>query len=609
MTAGPETAPSRAVVRTVLPNGVTLLVRHDPAAEAVAIVTWVRAGYFDEPDAVGGIAHVLEHMYFKGTPRFGPGEIATATKACGGFLNAATIYDHTAYYAVVPAARFETALDIQHDAWANSRIDADELRRELEVIIQEAQRKRDSPGAVAVETLFEVLHDRHRMRRWRIGHEDVLRRLTRDDVLGFHRTHYGPANTILAIVGHVDPAAVLSAVAARHGTAAPHAPPRDRGPVETTPPGRRWREWAGDIANAELVLGWRTVPPTHADAAPLALAADVLGTGRGSRLWRAVRERGLAPAISASHYTPTELGVFVVHGDAPPATAESALRTMWQEVQRLARDGPAPHELERVRRLHAVRRRRRLESMDGQAMELARWEALGDETWGDAWEAQLAACTPATVREALARWCAPDQVSVVVYRPHAMSPVGGDADGFARLEPPVPLPPPVPPPDVPATLPAAPAEWLEQRDGVHVFRTRRGVPLLVQHVPGMPIVHLGASLLGGAATDAPHEAGLSLLAARTMARATTTLEAAAMAATTEWLGGGIAASGGADTMGWYCSVPPDAFAPAAQLLADVVLRPRLDAETIATERRVMIVDAVQLRDDMARWPMRLAIDA
>lgn len=609
MTSPAPPAGAREVRRTVLPNGCTVLVRRDPSADAVAIVTWIRAGYFDEPDELGGIAHVLEHMYFKGTPRFGPGEIAAATKACGGYLNAATIYDHTAYYAVVPAARFEDALDIQHEAWARSTIDAGELRRELEVIVQEAQRKRDTPGAVAVETLFEVLHDRHRMRRWRIGHDDVLRRLTRDDLLGFYRAHYGPANTIVAIVGAVDPDAALAAVAARHGTAAGGRPPRDRGPDEIAPPGRRWREWAGDLSNAELVIGWRTVPPSHPDAPALDLAADVLGTGRGARLWRAVRERGLAPSVSASHYTPTELGVFVVHADAPPATAEQALRTMWHEVRRLAQDGPAAHELDRVRRLYAVRRRRRRESMDGQAMDLARWEALDDRSYGDAWEARLAACTPDDVRDALARWCAPAQASVVVYRPASMAAIGADTDGFARLETPVPATPVAPLPQVPPLVAGGRATFVEQRDGVHVFRTARGVPILVQHVPGLPIVHLGASLLGGAAQDAPAHAGCALLAARAMARATTSLDPAAMAATTEWLGGGIAASAGADTLGWYLSVPPDAFAPATQLLADVVLRPRLAPGTIATERQLMAVDAAQLRDDMARWPMRLALDA
>src|SRR5919204_413495 len=192
------------VRRAVLPNGLTVLVRRDDSAPVVAIVTYVKAGYFDETDDVVGIAHVLEQMYFKGTERRGVGEISKETKRAGGYLNAHTIYDHTSYYTVLPASGFEAGLAIQADAYANSAIDAAELAKELEVIIQEAKRKADNPSAVAVETLYEVLHDRHRLRRWRIGHESGLRALTRDHMMGFYRNFYRPSATILSIVGDVN---------------------------------------------------------------------------------------------------------------------------------------------------------------------------------------------------------------------------------------------------------------------------------------------------------------------------------------------------------------------------------------------------------------------
>src|SRR5918911_576649 len=118
-----------SVHRTVLPNGLKVLIKPDFSAPVVAIVTFVSAGYFDETDDVVGIAHVLEHMYFKGTPTRGVGEIAKQTKAVGGYLNASTIYDHTLYYAVVPSSGFRQALDVQADAYRNSSIDAGELAK------------------------------------------------------------------------------------------------------------------------------------------------------------------------------------------------------------------------------------------------------------------------------------------------------------------------------------------------------------------------------------------------------------------------------------------------------------------------------------------------
>src|SRR3954469_2690309 len=260
--------------RKVLPNGLTVLVRQDRSAPVVAIVTYVSAGYFDETDDVVGIAHVLEHMFFKGTPSRAVGEIARQTKAAGGYLNAATIYDHTSYYAVLPASGFVQGLDVQFDAFANSLIDAEELGRELEVIIQEAKRKADNPGAVATETLYELLHDRHRIRRWRIGREPGLRALTREQLVGFYRNFYHPGNTVLSIVGDVDPDAVMREVTRRYGALPAGEPTHAPGPDEEGPPGFRYREWTGDIGQAQVAIGWRT-PATLDDATP---GLDLLAT-------------------------------------------------------------------------------------------------------------------------------------------------------------------------------------------------------------------------------------------------------------------------------------------------------------------------------------------
>src|SRR5918999_846526 len=235
-------------------------------------------------------------------PARGVGEISKETKSAGGFLNAGTIYDYTSYYTVLPSSGFVAGLEIQADAYARSAIDADELRKELEVIIQEAKRKADNPGAVTIESLYELLHDTHRMRRWRIGREDGLRALTRAHVAGFYRNFYRPHNTILVIVGDVDPEHALQHVERLYGPLADGDIPRSKGPEERARTGFRFREMSGDITQTQLAFGWRTVPTLHHDTPLLDAAAAVLGTGRASRLYRAVRERKLAASISAYNY-------------------------------------------------------------------------------------------------------------------------------------------------------------------------------------------------------------------------------------------------------------------------------------------------------------------
>ncbi|MBI2797058.1 MAG: insulinase family protein [Gemmatimonadetes bacterium] len=600
------------VQRLVLDNGLTLLVRRDTTAPVVAIVTWVKAGYFDEADDVVGISHVLEHMYFKGTPTRGPGEIAKATKAGGGILNAGTIYDHTAYYTVLPAARLAAGLDIQFDAYAHSVIDAGELARELEVIIQEARRKADDPGAVTIETLYEVLHDRHRMRRWRIGREPLLRSFTRDTVDAFYRAHYRPSNTVLAVVGDVDPGEVVAGVAARWGTLPAGAVARDRGPREEGPAGFRWRELEGDIVQGHAAIGWRTTPLDHPDTPRLDLAAAVLGSGRASRLYRAVRDRQLASDVGAFHYTPTELGVFALHVEGPAATLAAATRAAWAEVHALAADGVLERDLVRARRLHEARWLRRLESMDGQAMHLAEWEASGDWRAGDRYLAALLTATPADVTGAIRRHLDAAQASAVAYRPRGQPPlVGAGEDPRRWLDAARPARPPLADvADLPAVVapPRAPA-LVEERGPTTVHRTAHGVPVIVRRRPGSPMVHLAVTALGGAVDDPVAVAGRTALALRSSVRGTTVRGAAALARATEELGGSLGPNVTSDSFGWSISVPLARLPEATALLAEVVLEPAFAPEAIEAERAKLMSDLASLRDDMYAWPMRLMLDA
>ncbi|NOT07771.1 MAG: insulinase family protein, partial [Gemmatimonadales bacterium] len=342
---------TEGVHRLVLPNGLVLLAQRDAAAPAVAVVSHVRAGFFDEPDRLSGVSHVLEHMLFKGTPTRGVGAIARETKEAGGYLNAATSYDYTTYYAVLPARSLPVALDLQADALRRSLIDRDELRRELVVIIEEAKRKLDTPGAVAAETLHALLFDRHRIRRWRIGTEAHLAALTREDVSGYYRSRYVPERTIVAMVGDLEPSSALEAARDLFGSWPAAQGASDPSPEELPHREVRVRTLRGDVRTAELVLGWRGVPALHDDAAALDVAGIILGSGRPSWLYRTLRDPGIVTSVAAWHYSPTEVGVFSIGADLDPSRLDQAIGVMAGEVARLRSYGPSPGDMARIRPL------------------------------------------------------------------------------------------------------------------------------------------------------------------------------------------------------------------------------------------------------------------
>jgi zinc protease len=596
-----------------LENGLTVLVREDHSAPVVAIVTHVKAGYFNEPDRLVGISHVLEHMYFKGTERRGVGDLARETKAAGGYLNAGTIYDYTSYYTVLPSSALELGLDIQSDALLNSKIDEEELRRELEVIIEEARRKLDNPGAVAAESLYEEMFEVHRMRRWRIGTEEGLRRLTRADVWEYYRNLYRPSNIVLVIAGDVDPERTFELVERYYGGMPAGEVVRDRSPEEPERRGFRFREQCGDIVQTQMEWGWRTPGTLDPDTPVLDLLAAVLGQGRASRLYGGVREAGWVSAIGAGNYTPTELGVFRVSAELAPADTRGALEAIWREVEAVRREGIAPAELERAKSLLEAGLLARLETVQGQANLLAEWQALGHWRLAEQYMDRLLSATPGDVQRVAREYLALDRATVLVYRPQ-----GAEALGWTAEE-------------VEAMLREAAAAgarvavpgWVEEagvgkggrldaayqeagyEDGVHFYELSNGVRVAIKPRRRSALVSMAICGLGGAVDETEETAGLTSLMAQASVKGTKTRSAARLAVEMEALGGAISPVVSSDLFYWIATVPSRHFEQALSLVADAALGAVFPEKEVERERSVALRRLARLRDDMYRYPLSL----
>jgi zinc protease len=235
--------------------------------------------------------------------------------------------------------------------------------------------------------------------------------LSSTDALG------GTVRTIVAIAGAVDPDRALALARAAYGDWPSSAGAVDRSPEEHEHREVRARTLRGDVSQAELVLGWRAVPPLHPDATALDLAAAVLGSGRGSWLYRSLREPGIVTWVAAHHYAPTELGIFSVSAELPRYRLVWAIAGVADAMSGVALWGRGVVVLDRARTGVRARWARRLESMEGRASALAAAEALEDVGLLDREYAQLARVGPADVRQAVARHLAPDGVAGVAYLP------------------------------------------------------------------------------------------------------------------------------------------------------------------------------------------------
>ncbi|MGE3536495.1 MAG: M16 family metallopeptidase [Candidatus Tectimicrobiota bacterium] len=386
-----------------LRNGFQVVVLEDHSAPVVALQTWVRFGSADEEPNDAGIAHVFEHMLFKGTTRFPQGEIAGLIEGAGGSVNAWTSYDETVFHVTIASRFWETGFDVLSDAILHSLFTPHDLAHEKEVVYEEFRRGKDSPDREIGERLFELTFTTHPYRRPIIGFEDTFTRITSDDMRRIFQTWYVPNNMLLVAVGDLDTEVLLRAVEERFGNiAARPLPPRPRPeePLQATP---RVAVLPFQAELARIEIAFPSVEATDPRVPALDLLSDLLGSGYNSALYMALkRRRELAHDVYAFNYTPRDRGVFLLGASCEPAQVPEVLRGLMQQVHEPAVT-LSDHELTVAKTRivsHFVHAR---ETYQGIADQLGRSALIyGDPNYGAHYIAAVEALTHTDLREAAA---------------------------------------------------------------------------------------------------------------------------------------------------------------------------------------------------------------
>lgn len=344
---------------TVLANGLTVVVVPSRRAPVVATALAYRAGTRDEAVGFGGTAHFLEHMMFKGSAEYGPGRIDHLTQMLGGSNNAFTSHDLTLYYFTFAADRWTRALDVEQDRMRGLLLDPVELDSERRVILEEISMYRTEPWDVLDEKVHQDFFPDHAYGRPVLGTRDELARIDRQVLGEFHRRFYSPENAVLAVVGDVDPQRAADEVAARFGAlGVPSEPsePSSRALPESSPASgtRRFERRQGELARFLLALP--APPGNHVDHPTLRLALAVLGSGRSSRLHRALVDEGrLCLWVAADLQESLDAGMVsiaaeLVPGVDPARVEEEILRCLAD----LRREPPTEAEAARALRMEVA---------------------------------------------------------------------------------------------------------------------------------------------------------------------------------------------------------------------------------------------------------------
>ena len=361
----------------MLPGGAKLVTAAMPERLSASVVFMFGGGSRLEDERLAGVSHFIEHLFFKGTQKRPTSkEIADAIEGIGGFVNASTDKELTAYWTRVPSEHLDVGLDVLFDIVSNSRLDPADVERERLVILEELKMYQDQPQDYVLNLFEELMWPGHPLGRDIAGTDESVSRLTRDDILEYADAHYRLPNLVIGAAGALDEGATLAAVRPRLTLAAD-----PNGMLEALAPAplggahllvRRQR-----TEQAHICLGVRAFSYLHEDRYALDLLNTVLGEGMSSRLFLNIRERlGLAYDVHSFTQKHRDTGYLGVYLGVDPKKAVEAVQAVVAALQDFCDREVERDELDRAKEFTKGRLRLELETTNGVAFWLTYQELL-----------------------------------------------------------------------------------------------------------------------------------------------------------------------------------------------------------------------------------------
>jgi zinc protease len=414
-----------------LDNGLKLLVEEDHRAPVVVSQVWYRAGSLDEINGKTGVAHVLEHMMFKGTEQVPAGQFSRMIASAGGRENAFTSQDYTTYFQQLEKSQLPLSFKLEADRMAHLNFSDEEFSKEIKVVMEERRwRTEDKPQSKVREQFYITAYQAHPYGRPVVGWMNDLENMTAADAREWYNTWYAPNNATLVVVGDVNADEVYQLAKQYFGPLKPHALPARKPQQEPKQIGERRINVKAQAKLPYLMMGFH-VPPLLTEQADdeayaLEILTAVLSGNASSRLnQHLVREQQIAIDVDAG-YDMLQRGrqsLFVLDGTPSEGkTVADLQQAIWQELQAIQTNGVTEQELQRVKAQVIAADVYQRDSMFYQAMQLGMLESIG-YSWKmlKDYPARLSAVTAAQVQAVAKKYLNPDNMTIAVLDPQPMT--------------------------------------------------------------------------------------------------------------------------------------------------------------------------------------------
>ena len=594
-------------LRYQLDNGLTVVFEEQHAARVAAFQIWVKVGSADERRDQAGLAHLHEHMLFKGTSHRGPGEIAQEIEAHGGEINAWTSYDQTVYHIVIGSSFADRGLSILSDAVRHSTFDPGELSRESEVVCEEIKRSEDMPSRRASRDLFSTAYQVHPYQYPVIGSEASVRSFTRDSVLAFYHRYYTPKNMVLSVAGDLTESQLRQWVdenlAGDWKRPFDPIPARPKEPLYTAP--RIHLRSDPDVKEAYLNIGFQIPSIDHPDVAALDVLAMIAGQGDTSKLVREIKRRQhWVNEIHAYAYTPKDSGLWAVSATLQPAHLKDVVEETARILEYFRHTLVQSDELSTVQALMESEAIYQRETVQGLARKLGFYESMAGGIEREAlYYQRVAQLKPETLMQAAERYLHLDKCVVTALFPDQTDFTEGRVNQAIADALKKPAHPDLNTPRaVRRSLDASPVLKVFGRSQVKnspkilVEKLTCGASLLIRQETAVPLFAIRAAFQGGLRAEQARDNGVSVLTARLLTRGTPEQSAEDIARRMDELSGSMSGNAGRNSVGLRGEFLSRHFEEAFDLFSESLLHPTFIEKEFLHEQSLQLQD-IHTRED------------
>ena len=366
----------------VLKNGLKVLVLEDHSTPTATFQVWYRVGSRNEVSGKTGISHLLEHMMFKGTERYGPGEFSKIVARNGGVENAFTGRDYTAYFENWASDRLKVSMELESDRMGHLKLDPREFEKEKQVVMEERRlRTEDDPVSLLVEEVYATAYKVHPYHWPVIGWMSDIKSITVDDLRRYYRTYYAPNNAIVVVVGDVDAQEVFRDVEEYFGVLPKGEDPP---PVTSVEPPQRGEKRvtveSPEVRLSFVMLAYHTPSIASGDEYALAVLTNVLGEGKSSHLYQRLVYEEKAAVFTSAHYQGVSKDpslLYLYAGLVPGRSPKDVEVILREEVAKMKRGEFTDRELEKAKNQVKASFIYGMDSNFYRAMNMGRLEVLG----------------------------------------------------------------------------------------------------------------------------------------------------------------------------------------------------------------------------------------